>query len=184
MQVLAATGVSTYKKAHAIVLAGRVKVNGKIVKQPTHLVDPLVDEIYIHGSLVKLRQKHKYMLINKHAGVTCSTLLDSLSRQGCGKSEHQGGDTDKVVMNSQKLLLASRLDAESCGLQLITTDPDWAERVTRSTEGKHGKNPASAIVRPSNARNELMPVCSAARVYCHCQQLSCHLADETHSAGV
>lgn len=137
-QVLAATGISTYKKSHAVILAGRVKVNGKIVKQPTHLVNPVADEIYIHGSLVKPKQQHKYIVLNKRAGIACSTLVGSLNRQ-----ESEPSPLKKIQnaaegsINSQKLFLASRLDSGSCGLQLITTDPDWAERVTRSAEGKH-----------------------------------------------
>ena len=121
LQVLAATGVSTYKKAHAIIQAGRVKVNGKIVKEPTHPVNPVADEIYIHGSLVKPRQKHKYMALNKRTSTACSTILNSLDRQARWPSpRHDTCTSESEGMTHQRVFLASRLDSESCGLQLIT----------------------------------------------------------------
>jgi 16S rRNA U516 pseudouridylate synthase RsuA-like enzyme len=139
LQVIAAAGVSTYNKAHAIILAGSVRVNGKIVKQPSYLVNPSADEIYIHGSLVRPRQKHKYVVVNKRAGIACSALLGIMNAwQGWDSNLlDKTRDTDKVSMLNHRLFLAGRLDSVSCGLQLISSDPDWAERVTRSAEGKH-----------------------------------------------
>ena len=136
LQVVAATGVATYKKAHAVILAGRVKVNGRVVKEPTHLVNPTADEIYIHGSLVEPRQQHRYMILNKLPSMPCSTLLDRLHRNGCEPSaRNDTSDAESGGMVHQKLFLAGRLDSETCGLQLITTDADWADRVARSAEG-------------------------------------------------
>lgn len=143
IQVLAATGVSTYKKAHAIILAGMVRVNGKIVKQPTQLVNPVADEIYIHGSLVKPNQEHIYYIVNKSPDVSCHELLRELDMVDLFASLQTdvlspldaGGAEFQRCQQSHKLVLAGRLDSNTCGLQLITTDADWAQAVTCSTEG-------------------------------------------------
>jgi 16S rRNA U516 pseudouridylate synthase RsuA-like enzyme len=155
LQVIAATGVSTYKKAHAVILSGRVRVNGRIVKQPLHLVNPAADEIYIHGSLVRIRQEHRYIVVNKPPGMNCSTLQEIMNswyerdRNPFEKTQ----SADEGHTHNHRMLLAGRLDSSSCGLQLMTSDIDWAKRVVRSVEGKHA---ASSVMRPDYS----LPACN------------------------
>jgi 23S rRNA pseudouridine2605 synthase len=115
-KLLSQWGVASRRHAEALILEGRVRLNGQIV----HLgqkADPERDRIEVDGILLENRHrpKHIYLLLHKPSGVvsTCddprgrTTVLDLLPdrlKQGLGI--HPVG----------------RLDAESTGALLLTND--------------------------------------------------------------
>jgi pseudouridine synthase len=118
-RVLSRFGLASRSAARAAILAGRVKVNGRVVRDPGHWLDPRSDSIHLDGN--RLRQARKvYLLFYKPKGVLTShgdpegrkTVYDCL-----------GG---KVPWVSP----VGRLDKDTSGLILLTNDTDFANHVT------------------------------------------------------
>jgi 23S rRNA pseudouridine2605 synthase len=113
-----ATGMSR-RAADTAVANGRVLVNGGS-PTPGLSVEP-GDDIKLDGQPVKkpASDTHKTMLLNKPAGYVCS-------RNG------QGNKTiyDLLPPELHHLKPVGRLDKESSGLLLLTTDGDLANRLT------------------------------------------------------
>lgn len=114
---LASLGIAARRKVDEMIVAGRVKVNGKIVALGTK-IDPTQDEIVVDGKRVKTSQKLIYIAFNKPKGVT-STVSDS--------------NAQKTVINlvrvEQRIFPVGRLDVNSQGLMLLTNDGELANRL-------------------------------------------------------
>src|SRR3989344_2248500 len=114
---LASLGVAARRKVDEMIVAGRVKVNGKIVALGTK-IDPTQDEILVDGKRIKTAQKLIYIAFNKPKGVT-STVSDS--------------NAQKTVMDlvrvEQRVFPVGRLDVNSQGLMLLTNDGELANRL-------------------------------------------------------
>ncbi|HEY4491829.1 MAG TPA: S4 domain-containing protein, partial [Acidobacteriota bacterium] len=52
-KILSQAGIASRRKAEELILGGRVKVNGKIVKELGTKADPLRDQIEVNGSLIR-----------------------------------------------------------------------------------------------------------------------------------
>ena len=107
---LADAGVCSRRKGEAHIRAGRVRVNGHVVTELGTKVDPAVDRIEFEGHPVQRRKKNIYVALNKPEGVVSSC--------------HQPGR--KLVVDlidlPERLFPVGRLDADSCGLVLMTND--------------------------------------------------------------
>src|ERR1051325_5297426 len=85
---LAEAGVASRRAGEAIILAGRVTVNGQIVRKLGTKVQPAHDQVEVDGQLVKTRRK-LYVALNKPAGYLCTrndpfdrrTLAELLPRE-------------------------------------------------------------------------------------------------------
>lgn len=123
-KILSQWGVASRRKAEAMILAGRVSLNGKVVSLGDK-ADPERDRLAIDGRPLKRadRPRPLYLLVNKPLGIisTCSDpegratvlhLLPPPLRQG--KGLHPVG----------------RLDADSSGALLLTNDGDLTLRLT------------------------------------------------------
>ncbi|MBQ8624011.1 MAG: rRNA pseudouridine synthase [Oscillospiraceae bacterium] len=102
-----------------LVKKGKVTVNGKVVKKADEKIDAESDEICVFGKRI-VYKKHLYIMLNKPAGVVCATrdglsptvlalLPDELKREG--------------------LFPAGRLDKDTEGFVLITSDGDLAHKM-------------------------------------------------------
>jgi 23S rRNA pseudouridine2605 synthase len=83
-KVLARAGVAALRPAEDMIMAGRVTVNGRVVRELGARVDPEADVIAVDGQLVELRQPsdpHRYVLVHKPVGVI-STAHDTHDRRG------------------------------------------------------------------------------------------------------
>jgi 23S rRNA pseudouridine2605 synthase len=114
---LAHSGVASRRRAEEMIAAGRVRVGGKIVRDPARDVD------YESGVEVDGRQvgpePREVWILNKPAGVT-STAREPGRRRAV---------TDLIASN-RRLYPVGRLDADSTGLILITNDGELANRLT------------------------------------------------------
>lgn len=103
-------GCGTRRQVIDAVRHGRVLVNGKACCDPAAKIDPEQDEVRFDG-VVQSYQKHRYLLMNKPAGVITAvsdrreTVIDLLP-----ESERRG------------LFPVGRLDKDTQGLLLLTTD--------------------------------------------------------------
>lgn len=117
---LANNGVTSRRKAEEAILAGKVKVNGKIVIELGTKINPKKDKVEFEGKLIKKEEKKVYILLNKPIGYV-TTVKDQFSR-----------DTvmDLVKKVEVKVLPVGRLDMYTSGAIILTNDGDFIYHVT------------------------------------------------------
>ena len=118
-KILAAQGEGSRSQVKEEIARGRVTVNGAVVRDPGHKVNPAGDVVAVGGVSTRL-QKHCYLLLNKPAGVV-SASSDS--------REPTVVDLVPPELRRKGLFPAGRLDKDTTGLLLITDDGDFAHRI-------------------------------------------------------
>src|SRR5690349_3170806 len=64
-KVLAHAGIASRRHAEALITAGRVTVNGAVVRELGTRVNPAHDEVRVDGEPVRPPAAHTYVLLNK-----------------------------------------------------------------------------------------------------------------------
>jgi 23S rRNA pseudouridine2605 synthase len=118
-RVLSRFGLASRTVARDAILAGRVKVNGRVVRDPDRWTEPDSEAIHLDGKRLKQARKI-YLLFYKPKGVITS---------------HGDPDGRKTVYDclGPKVPWVSpvgRLDKDTSGLLLLTNDTDFANHVT------------------------------------------------------
>jgi 23S rRNA pseudouridine2605 synthase len=111
---LARAGVASRRGSEDLMTAGRVTVNGKVVTELGAKVDPLVDTVAVDGEAVKVASGPAYFALNKPAGYV-TTMSDPHGRPTVAELMPRG---------HPGLFPVGRLDLDSEGLLLLTTDGD------------------------------------------------------------
>lgn len=119
-KILADAGVASRRKAEEMILEGRVKVDGKVIRVLGSKVDPNKSEVEVDGELIHQQKSKIYLALNKPRGIL-STLSDPENRPHLG---------DLLQDRRERLFHVGRLDKESEGLLLLTNDGDLAHRAT------------------------------------------------------
>jgi pseudouridine synthase len=115
-RVLSKAGIASRTTTREWIQQGRVKVNGRIVRNPDHWVESASDVVHLDG--LKVREEKKiYVALNKPTGVVTS-FGDNRSRP--------------TVYNSLKKLdrwvfPVGRLDMDTSGLLILTNDTEYGE---------------------------------------------------------
>ncbi len=117
-KVLAHAGVASRRRAEEMIVAGRVKVNGEIVKQLGTKVNPRLDAIEVDGQPMSRPEAPVYLVVNKPRGVL-STATDARGRP----------TVVGLVKHRARLYPVGRLDLDSEGLILLTNDGALALRL-------------------------------------------------------
>jgi 23S rRNA pseudouridine2605 synthase len=117
--VLAAAGVASRRAAENLISAGRVSVNGDVVRVLGRRVNPATDVIHVDGVRVNVRDDRLYLALNKPRGVL-STMSDERGRPTVG---------EYVAEREERLFHVGRLDQDSEGLLLLTNDGELANRL-------------------------------------------------------
>lgn len=99
--------------------AGRVRVNGSVITELGARVDPRVDIVEVDGVAVHLSDQPAYLMLNKPVGVV-TTMSDPQGRPTVA---------DLVPRDPAGLFPVGRLDRDTTGLLLFTTDGDLAHRL-------------------------------------------------------
>jgi len=117
---LARAGVASRRGSENLMTAGRVTVNGAVVTELGSKVDPLVDVVAVDGQEVRLTDGYAYLVLNKPAGYL-STMKDPQKRP-C---------VQRLVPTKRYpgLFPVGRLDFDTTGLLLFTTNGDAAQRM-------------------------------------------------------
>ncbi len=118
-QFLARAGVASRRAAEALVLDGRVTINGQVAPELATLVDPGRDAVKVDGRRVHLLKGGAYFALYKPKEVV-STLEDPEGRP-CLK--------DLLPKASKGVFPVGRLDYHSEGLLLLTSDGEMANRL-------------------------------------------------------
>lgn len=118
-KILSNAGVASRRSAEAMIVAGRVAVNGKTQDTLGARADPEKDEITVDGTPV-LRERYRYVALHKPTGVLSTT------------SDDRGRPTvvSLVDIEGATLRPVGRLDLESEGLILLTNDGALTELLT------------------------------------------------------
>lgn len=124
-KVLASAGVASRRKAEELIKAGRVKVDGIVVKEMGKRIDPDQAVVHVDGNRVVLRADQVYLALNKMPGML-STMSDELGRPNIGQL---------LADRPERLFHVGRLDMDSEGLLLLTNDGDLAHRLTHPSYG-------------------------------------------------
>jgi len=121
-KVLADRGVASRRRAEELIAAGRVRVDGEVVRTLGTKVDPSA-RIDVDGATTRTATP-RYVALNKPKGIV-STARDERGRE----------TVVDLVGAAERLYPVGRLDADSEGLVLLTNDGEWAERVLHPRYG-------------------------------------------------
>ncbi|XOQ52887.1 MAG: Pseudouridine synthase [Succiniclasticum sp.] len=132
-KVLAQAGVASRREAEKYITAGRVKVNGKTVRELGTKVDERA-RIQVDGKLIKREQK-VYLLFYKPRGVV-TTMKDPEGRRTVA---------DFVRDVPERVFPVGRLDYNTEGLLLLTNDGDLAQALMHPS---HGVNKTYEVTVP------------------------------------
>ncbi|MCB0916242.1 MAG: rRNA pseudouridine synthase [Actinobacteria bacterium] len=124
-KVLAAAGVGSRRYAEVLIDAGRVTVDGEVVRGQGMRVDPESAVIHVDGVRVPTAAGAAVYMLNKPVGVH-STMSDPQGRPCVG---------DLVGGLDQRVFHVGRLDAATSGLLLLTNDGELANRLTHPSHG-------------------------------------------------
>jgi 23S rRNA pseudouridine2605 synthase len=119
-RALSKLGFCSRSRGKALILAGRVRLNGKACRDPERRINLEHDIIEIGPKVIQPAGK-VYLMLNKPRGLVTTA------------ADEQGRPTVfECLANTELPVLApvGRLDKASEGLLLFTNDTDWAARIT------------------------------------------------------
>lgn len=118
------TGFTSRREADRLISSGNVTVNGIRARIGAEVGE--ADEVRIDGNVLTARvatpgkRRHVYIALNKPVGITCTT-----------ESEVKGNIVD-FVGHEQRIFPIGRLDKDSEGLILLTSDGDIVNTILRA----------------------------------------------------
>lgn len=115
---LARAGVDSRRKCEQLIADGRVSVNGQFVSEPGCKVCPALDVVKLDGRLVALPREAFTCMLNKPCGYLTTV------------SDDRGRKTVMELVPAEAhpgLFPVGRLDADTSGLLLFTTDGELAQ---------------------------------------------------------
>jgi len=118
-RVLSKAGLGSRTEARKWIGSGRVRVNGKLIQTPDHWVDLARDQVTLDDQPVKARDQI-YLLLYKPTGYITAY------------KDPEGRPTvyDLIADAGRWVVPVGRLDQDSSGLLLLTSDTRFAERIT------------------------------------------------------
>ena len=124
-KVLAGAGLGSRRACEELISAGRVSVDGVVVRELGVRVDPHTVVLHVDGRRVQLDTSMVTLAFNKPAGVV-STMSDDRGRPSLAQY---------VADRPERLFHVGRLDAETEGLLLLTNDGELANRLAHPSHG-------------------------------------------------
>ncbi len=121
-KILATMGMGSRRQLEAMIAEGRIRINGEVAKLGDRA--EYSDRVQVDGRLVKLhyrpKEKHRVLAYNKPEGEICSrsdpeerpTIFDNLPK-----------------LRSGRWVAVGRLDINTSGLILLTTDGELANKL-------------------------------------------------------
>ncbi len=118
---LAEAGVASRRKAEELIAAGRVKVNGVVIKEQGVKIDPRKDKVEFDGkALSQKAEKKVYLMLHKPEGYV-TTSKEQFGRPAV---------LDLIHGVPERIFPVGRLDYDTSGLLLLTNDGDLTYRLT------------------------------------------------------
>lgn len=119
------SGICSRRKADELITAGVVSVNGTVVTELGHKVDPFKDQVRYNGELLK-REKKVYVLLNKPKDYI-TTTDDPQERKTVMQLVEKA--------SRERIYPVGRLDRNTTGLILMTNDGDLADKLSHPRNG-------------------------------------------------
>lgn len=116
---LSENGIASRRKSEELILAGKVKVNGRVASIGDK-VDPVRDKVTVGGKRVVRTKTKMYIMLHKPRGYV-TTMRDELGRKCVFELVEDAG---------VRLFPVGRLDRNSEGLLLMTNDGAFANLLT------------------------------------------------------
>ncbi|MFZ0662655.1 MAG: pseudouridine synthase [Acidobacteriaceae bacterium] len=139
-KILAAAGVCSRRKAEELILAGRVRINGKVVTELGTKADAARDHIRVDGKLLRGAERPRYYMVNKPKGYV-TTVSDPENRP----------TVMQLIRGGERVFPVGRLDYASEGLLLMTNDGALANALTRAAAKIEKTYLVKVSGRPSEA---------------------------------
>jgi len=111
--------VSSRRAAEQLIVERRVTVNGEVVATLGSKADPAHDDVRVDGRRVRMALRSRYLILNKPRGYV-TTLNDPQRRKTV---------MDLLTSVRDRVYPVGRLDYDSEGLLLLTSDGDLAARL-------------------------------------------------------
>jgi 23S rRNA pseudouridine2604 synthase len=127
------SGVCSRRAADQWIADGRVRVNGAVATLGTQV--EAGDAVEVDGRPVGAKPAHVYLALNKPPGITCTT------------ERHVAGNIIDFVAHPQRIFPIGRLDKDSEGLILLTSNGDIVNEILR-VENRHEKEYVVTVDAP------------------------------------
>ncbi|MEW6619328.1 MAG: pseudouridine synthase [bacterium] len=117
-KILARAGLGSRRSCEELILSGRIRVNGQLIKKLGVKINPKIDKVEFDGKPIKLETK-VCLLLNKPKGYV-TTLFDP-----------QGRPTISLLLKGvkERVYPVGRLDYNSEGLLFLTNDGELANKL-------------------------------------------------------
>lgn len=119
-KLLSIAGVASRRASEELITQGRVEVNGEVVRTLGSKADPAKDIVKVDGRRLRFDVRPRYILLNKPKGVV-TTRQDPERRRTV---------IDLLTGVREYVYPVGRLDYDSEGLLILTSDGDLAARLT------------------------------------------------------
>ena len=136
-KLLAQHGHGSRRSCEEFILAGRVEVDGQVIKKLGTQVDPDKQKVTFDGERI-IQPRLQYFMLNKPPGVV-STAKDPTGRLR----------VIDLIKTNTRVYNVGRLDKSSEGLILVTNDGDLANRLTHPRYGVEKKYHVLVAGRPT-----------------------------------
>lgn len=120
---MASCGVASRRKCEELILDGKVKINGEIVKELGVKVDPNKDKVEYNGIILSKEERKVYIMLNKPEGYISSV-----------KDEKNRKTVLDIVKVNERIYPIGRLDYDSSGLLLMTNDGEAYNKIIHPRE--------------------------------------------------
>jgi 23S rRNA pseudouridine2457 synthase len=121
-----------------MVRGGRVAINGRVVRNSQARADPFRDQITLDGRALPMDNACRYLVLNKPHGVLCAF------------TDPEGRPTLADLVDVPDVYAAGRLDFDSEGLLLLTSD-GWLIHRLSHPRYQHPKTYLAQVERVPNA---------------------------------
>jgi 23S rRNA pseudouridine2605 synthase len=126
---LADAGIASRRKCDELIARGLVSVDGRTVVELGTTIDPNRARVEVEGELISPEVlRPRYYLLNKPRGVVCTNDAHEARLRAVDLI------TDR---NKGRIYTVGRLDEESTGLILLTSDGEFANRIAHPRYGVH-----------------------------------------------
>jgi len=120
-------GIASRRRCDELITEGKVMIDGEIITKLGTVVDPSIQRVEIDGCILKAdSMERRYYLLNKPAGVICT-------------NEHRESKLRAIDMITDRgkgrIYTVGRLDEDTVGLVILTSDGDFANLVMHPRYG-------------------------------------------------